>query len=84
MSDMTANEVVEAPAPEPPQPGRTHSVLYRIAAGNALSGVLAVVLAFLVGSVMIAATISGLPGRRLEVDPINALPITQRTTIKTP
>ena len=56
MSAMTANEGVEAPAPEPPQPGRTHSVLYRIAAGNALSGVLAVVLAFLVGSVMIAAT----------------------------
>ncbi len=56
MSDVAANEVVEAPAPEPPQPSRTHWVLYRIAAGNALSGVLAVVLAFLVGSIMIAAT----------------------------
>jgi simple sugar transport system permease protein len=56
MSAMTANEGVEAPAPEPPQPGRAHSVMHRIAAGNALSGVLAVVLAFLVGSVMIAAT----------------------------
>jgi simple sugar transport system permease protein len=56
MSDVTANEVVNKTAPEPPQPSRTHSLLYRITSGNALSGVLAVVLAFLVGSVMIAAT----------------------------
>lgn len=56
MTDTTVNQVVEGPAPEPPQPSRTHSVLRDIAAGNALSGVLAVVLAFLVGSIMIAAT----------------------------
>ena len=56
MTDTTVNEVVEGPLPEPPQPSRTHSVLRDIAAGNALSGVLAVVLAFLVGSIMIAAT----------------------------
>lgn len=54
MSEVTTNPEVESPSPEPPS--RTHSVLYRIAAGNALSGVLAVVLAFLVGSIMIAAT----------------------------
>ncbi len=56
MTDTTVNKVVEGPAPEPPRPSRTHSVLRDIAAGNALSGVLAVVLAFLVGSIMIAAT----------------------------
>ena len=56
MSDMTTNEVVEAPVPKTPPPSRTHSVLHEIAAGNALSGILAVVLAFLVGSIMIAAT----------------------------
>jgi simple sugar transport system permease protein len=59
MTDTTVNQVVEGPSPEPPQPSRTHTVLHSIAAGNALSGVLAVVLAFLVGSVMIAATAPG-------------------------
>ncbi len=59
MTDVTPKEVAPAPAPETPEPSRTHSLLYRIAAGNALSGVLAVVLAFLVGSIMIAATDAG-------------------------
>jgi general nucleoside transport system permease protein len=39
-----------------PEPTRTHSVLREIASGNALAGVLAVVLAVLVGSLMIALT----------------------------
>ncbi len=59
MTDVTPKEVAPAPAAETPEPSRTHSLLYRIAAGNALSGVLAVVLAFLVGSIMIAATDAG-------------------------
>ena len=59
MTDVTPKEVAPALAPETPEPSRTHSLLYRIAAGNALSGVLAVVLAFLVGSIMIAATDAG-------------------------
>jgi general nucleoside transport system permease protein len=51
----------EQPTPPPAEdrvehPSETHSLLYRIAAGDALAGVLAVFLAFLVGSVMIAAT----------------------------
>ena len=39
-----------------PAPSKGHSLLHRIVAGDALAGVLAVVLAVLVGSVMIAAT----------------------------
>lgn len=37
-------------------PGRNHSLLHQIVAGDAFAGVLAVVLAVLVGSVMVAAT----------------------------
>lgn len=47
----------EEKAPEAPEaPSRSHSVLHEIASGNALAGVLAVVLAVAVGSLMIALT----------------------------
>jgi simple sugar transport system permease protein len=56
--------MTEQPAPPPAedeveQPSESHSMLYRFVAGDALAGVLAVFLAFLVGSVMIAATDQG-------------------------
>ena len=41
---------------EPPAPSRSHSLLREIASGNALASVLAVLLAVLVGSLMIALT----------------------------
>ena len=54
---MTDQEPTPPPAEEEvEQPSASHSLLYRIVAGDALAGVLAVFLAFLVGSVMIAAT----------------------------
>ena len=54
---MTEQEPTPPPAEkEVEQPSESHSLLYRIVAGDALAGVLAVFLAFLVGSVMIAAT----------------------------
>lgn len=58
MNDTTTTEQEPTPPPgeEVEQPSEAHSLLYRIAAGDALAGVLAVFLAFLVGSVMIAAT----------------------------
>ncbi|WP_457206716.1 ABC transporter permease [Nocardioides sp. P5_C9_2] len=46
----------EAPEAGPEGPSRTHSMLREIASGNALAGVLAVVLAVAVGSLMIALT----------------------------
>ena len=53
----TPGTVAERPRPpEPEGPSRSHSVLREIASGNALAGVLAVVLAVAVGSLMIAVT----------------------------
>jgi simple sugar transport system permease protein len=59
MSDTMTEQPVPAPEDTPEEPGANHSLLYRIAVGDGLSGVLAVFLAFLVGSVMIAATDPG-------------------------
>lgn len=61
---MSETKTPEQPAPPPvetpeDQPSASHTMLRRIVAGDALSGVLAVFLAFLVGSVMIAATDQG-------------------------
>ena len=58
---MNDTKTEQEPTPPPAeeeveQPSESHSLLYRIVAGDALAGVLAVILAFLVGSVMIAAT----------------------------
>lgn len=55
-STQTAAAPEKPTASEPEAPSRTHSLLREIASGNALAGVLAVVLAVAVGSVMIALT----------------------------
>ncbi|WP_199904968.1 ABC transporter permease [Nocardioides sediminis] len=53
----TEDKATEDRAPEAPEaPSRSHSLLREIASGNALAGVLAVVLAVAVGSLMIALT----------------------------
>ncbi|MCP3424415.1 ABC transporter permease [Nocardioides pinisoli] len=61
MNDAVTNEQAPAPAEkesggQPPEPGKGHSLMRQIVAGDAFAGVLAVVLAVLVGSVMVAAT----------------------------
>lgn len=61
MNDAVTNEQAPTPAEkesggQPPEPGKGHSLMRQIVAGDAFAGVLAVVLAVLVGSVMVAAT----------------------------
>lgn len=61
MNDAVTNEQAPTPAEkdsggQPPEPDKGHSLMRQIVAGDAFAGVLAVVLAVLVGSVMVAAT----------------------------
>ena len=62
MNDAVTNEQAPAPAEKdggeqaPQEPGKGHSLMRQIVAGDVFAGVLAVVLAVLVGSIMIAAT----------------------------
>lgn len=62
MNDAVTNEQAPAPAEKdggeqaPQEPSKGHSLMRQIVAGDAFAGVLAVVLAVLVGSVMVAAT----------------------------
>lgn len=54
--EPAAPAATEPGGTEPEAPSRSHSMLREIASGNALAGVLAVVLAIAVGSLMIALT----------------------------
>ena len=54
--EPVATQTPEPEQTEPEAPSRSHSMLHEIASGNALAGVLAVVLAVAVGSLMIALT----------------------------
>lgn len=62
MNDAVTNEQAPTPAEKDsggqraPEPSKGHSLMRQIVAGDAFAGVLAVVLAVLVGSVMVAAT----------------------------
>ncbi|GIM63510.1 ABC transporter permease [Planomonospora venezuelensis] len=62
MNDAVTNDQAPAPSekdagkPDAPEPGKGHSVMRQIVAGDVFAGVLAVVLAVLVGSIMVAAT----------------------------
>jgi ABC-type uncharacterized transport system permease subunit len=62
VNDAVTNEQAPTPAEKDsggqraPEPSKGHSLMRQIVAGDAFAGVLAVVLAVLVGSVMVAAT----------------------------
>ena len=56
MSHVATSKEAPPPEPDAPEPDQMHGVLHKIATSSALTAVLSVVLAVLVGSLLIAAT----------------------------